>query len=217
MSNRFLIVILVIIAVIGGIIFQSKKKDKTETNTDTTVTSQSTNHVVGAGTDNVTLTEYGDFQCPSCGNYYPVLKQVKAKYGDRIKFQFKNFPLTEIHKNALIASRAAEAANIQGKFWEMHNKLFETQRSWSEMNDPTSVFTAYAQELGLDVAKFTTDLKSSAVNDIIQADRAEAKELDLSGTPSFTINGQKIENPNPTVDDFSKVIDEAISKNKPAQ
>jgi protein-disulfide isomerase len=209
LSNKFLISILVLMAIIGGVIITSKKKNDPAT----TSTVQPSSHVIGVGTGNVTLTEYGDFECPSCARFHPILKEVKSFYGDQIKFQFKHFPLTEIHQNALLASRASEAAHMQGKFWEMHDKLFETQNIWKSISDPTSIFTNYAQELGLDTAKFTTDLKGSDVNDIIRADREEAKGLDLTGTPSFLINGQKIENPD-SLDGFKKAIDEALAKNK---
>lgn len=211
MSKGFWGVIIAITIVFVGIFaLNGNKSDDSGSTSDSKAT---TNHTVGAGTTGVTLVEYGDFQCPYCGQYYPVLKEVKAKYGDQITFQFRHFPLVSIHPNAFAASRAAEAASYQGKFWEMHDKLFESQAQWSSVSDPGNVFAQYAQQLGLDVNKFKTDSASSKANNAINADKAAGEKLKVDSTPTFYLDGKKI-TVGVDVEDFSKQIDAAIAKKK---
>jgi protein-disulfide isomerase len=207
-SNRFFIILLVVIAVIFGVFFVTKN-DKSD-NGQTSGSAQASNHTDGAGTSGVTLIEYGDFQCPACKAYYPVVKEIKQKYGDKITFQFRNFPLNS-HVNARQAHRAAEAAAAQGKFWEMHDLLYENQDAWASEADPTNVFVGLANALKLDIEKFNTDLRSSAVNDIINADIAEGNKVPATATPTFVLNGTKLD-PNPTsIEEFMAKIDEAIA------
>jgi protein-disulfide isomerase len=222
MDKRFLIILLVIALALGGVFFlTSGRKAGAPSNTETKLS----NHVIGKNTDGVKLVEYGDFQCPACGQYYQPVKQVKEKYGDKISFQFRNFPLFQIHPNAIAASRAAEAADMQGKFWEMHDKLFTenyTQQvarsqggsygTWVDSSSPETQFEAYAKELGLNVEKYKTDFKSTTVNNIVQSDLREGNKLGVQSTPTFFINGKKISNPDATVEAFSKVIDAEIAK-----
>jgi protein-disulfide isomerase len=170
------------------------------------------NHTLGSDSSGVVLIEYGDFQCPACGSYHPILQQVKEAYKDRVLFQFRHFPLEAIHVNARAGSRAAEAASMQNKFWEMHDMLFENQTAWSGAGDPLSIFESYAQALGLDVAKFTTDYKSSTVNATINADITEGKNLGAESTPTFILDGEKIENPGASAEAFAALLDEAIAK-----
>src|SRR2546425_9827173 len=111
----------------------------------------------------VVMEEYGDYQCPPCGQLYPELKQIEHEYGNQVQIVFHHFPLTKIHKNAMIAAHAAEAARNQNKFWEMHNKLYRNQAQWAEAGDPLPVFIAYAKELGLKIDQFTSDLQSNLI------------------------------------------------------
>lgn len=209
MSKNFLIVLGVIIAVFGGLLFFNKKDSPTPSgNTGETV--QLSEHKTEEGSTGVTLIEYGDFECPACAQYYPIFKQLKEQYKGRVTFQFRHFPLTEIHQNALISSRAAEAAGMQGKFWEMHDLLYENQNAWKSSNNPVPIFEGYAQQLGLDAAKFTEDMKSQKVNDIVQADRADAQKQKFQSTPTFVLDGKKIDNPT-SMEGFTKLIDEAIA------
>jgi len=215
MSKRFLIILAVLVlGFFGFIVFQSKQNNTTK-NSDGSA--QTTNHVMGAGNKGVTIVEYGDYQCPSCGAYYAPLKQAVAKYGDDITFQFRNFPLTQIHPNAMAGHRAAEAADKQGKFWDMHDMLYERQQSWTTANNVAQIMEDYATELGLNIDQFKSDYQSSAVNSSINADIAAGGDLKITGTPTFIINGVKIENPSPSVDEISKVIDAAIAKQQGTQ
>src|SRR5205814_231736 len=118
----------------------------------------------------VVLEEYGDYQCPPCGQLYPDLKQIEKEYGDQVQIVFHHFPLSKIHKNAMIAAHAAEAARNQNKFWEMHDRLYRNQKEWSELDDPRPVFIDYAKQLGLKIDQFTNDLGSNMIDQRISAD-----------------------------------------------
>lgn len=201
MNNKTFMIILGVLAVIAiAFVFIS-------TGEDSGVNAEATNHTYGNTEATVTLVEYGDFQCPACFQYYPALKQVKEKYKDVMTFQFRNFPLVQIHPNAMAAHRAAEAAGNQGKFWEMHDLLYERQQSWSQSVSPSVAIEAYAQELGLDLVQFNADATSEAVSLSIGADIEAGQGLGAAGTPTFILNGEKIETPAPTVEAFSELID----------
>jgi len=208
MNKQFLIIVGVVVAILVGIFVATS--DKEPGNGEKT-SGEPSNHVVGAGNKNVTLTEYGDFQCPACKSYYPLVKQIKEIYGDDITFQFRNFPLNQIHPNAFAGHRAAEAAGKQGKFFEMHDLLYENQDSWSSLPDPNSMFDGFAQQLGLNMDQYNSDFASEAVNDTINADIKLGQEVGATSTPSFVLNGEKIENPQ-NLEEFKKLIDEAIAK-----
>lgn len=205
MSKQFLAIIAAIVLVFAGIaVFSGKDEAKVVSS------ATPTSHVKGAGTEDVTLLEYADFECQFCLQYYPTLKQVVAEYGDKIKFQFRHYPLTSIHQNAFAAARAAEAAGMQGKFFEMHDLLYE-DRSWVGSSTPTAVFESFAERLELDTAKYKQDFASTSVNNIINADLAAGQKLDVTGTPTYFLNGKKV-TINNTLDDFKKVIDAEIAK-----
>lgn len=176
-------------------------------------TADPSNHVFSEGNSGVTLIEYGDFQCPACASYFPIISQVKEKYEGIVSFQFRHFPLESLHKNARAGSRAAEAASLQGKFWEMHDYLYTNQSAWQDSNDPLSIFEGYAQAIGIpDLEKFKTDMRSSAVNAVITADLNEGRKLNVTSTPSFVLNGKLLEeNPSPTLEAFSALLDKAIT------
>lgn len=209
MSKRFVIILAVLVfGLVGFLIVKDKGNKNNPGNTSNT---QPSEHKVGAGKKGVTLVEYGDFQCPSCGTFFPIVEQVKAKYGDDITFQFRNFPLTQIHQNAMTAHRAAEASAKQNKFWEMYTILYSRQQIWSNSKNATQNMEDYASEIGINVEQFKTDFQSTEVNSIINADIAEGNKLGVNSTPSFFLNGKKVDDIEPTVESFSKVIDEAIT------
>ena len=134
------------------------------------------------------LVEYGDFECPYCGSAYPEIKELRRRLGDRFAFEFRHFPLEEKHPRALGAAEAAEAARAQGRFWEMHDLLFENQRAL-EHDD----LVGYAEQLGLDVDRFERDLREHVHVGKIHSDRAEGEALGVSGTPAFFVDGERFE------------------------
>ena len=141
----------------------------------------------------VVLTEYSDFQCPACGQTFPVVQDIMAQYGDRLRFEYKHFPLISIHPYAVPAAIAAEAAGQQDKFFEMHDKLFENQSTWSASSNPQAYFIRYAEEIGLDVVQFKTHLGSSLIKDRVMEGYSEARSLGLTGTPTFLLNGERVQ------------------------
>lgn len=160
----------------------------------------------------VTVIEYSDFQCPACAAYFPILKGLEQKYGEKVAFVYRHYPLTTIHQYAQLAAQAATAASLQGKFWEMHDLLFERQNSWSKAGNVKQTMIDYANELKLDVAKFTTDLDSGPVKDRVSSDVNAGNAAGISSTPTFYLNGTKINNPGVNETEFSKLIDAALPK-----
>jgi protein-disulfide isomerase len=219
MDKRFLGIIGVIILIFVGILVFGNHNNSNNGNSSSGTTP--TNHVEGDLTSKVTLVEYGDYECPVCEGYFTTVQQVEAKYASQIRFQFRNLPLSQIHPNAIAGARAAEAADIQGKFWQMHDILYTAQNwnEWSTASDPTPYFWSYAQELGLNVSKFKTDFAGDTTNNRVQADlTAFAKTREQEATPTFFLNGKYIANSElvdsstqePSVAAFSSVIDAAL-------
>lgn len=152
-------------------------------------------HIKGNPEAQVTLVEYSDFQCPACASYYPMVKQLADEYKDQIRIVYRHYPLRSIHPNADLAGRAAEAAADQGKFWEMHDMLFNTQRNWSSLGNPKDHFIGLATSLELDVNAFTAALESDDTQARVNEDVRTGNSAGVSGTPTFFLNGQKITNP----------------------
>ncbi len=211
--NRFWIILTVVVLGLIGIFIATGNNQQGVVNfTGDAKQLQSDDHVRNGKDKKVTLIEYGDFQCPSCGAFYPIVKQLEEKYSDQVSFSFRHFPIISIHANAFAAARAAEAASNQGKFFEMHDKLYETQRAWGEIStNQQSLFESYAEELGLNMEAFKKDYASQAVSDRINRDVSSAKQFSIEGTPTFIVNGEKIKNP-ADLAAFEKVLDEAIKK-----
>ena len=147
-------------------------------------------HFRGGATAAVTLEEFGDFQCPPCGRLHGSLKKIEDQYGDRLKVIFRNFPLQNMHKNAFSAARAAEAAGLQGKFFQMHDMLFEHQTEWENSPEPRPIYASYASRIGLNVEKFRADMERQEVADRIQADVYRGTSMGVSGTPTVFLNGR---------------------------
>jgi protein-disulfide isomerase len=140
-------------------------------------------HIQGSSTAPVTLVEYGDYECPYCGQAYPVIKEVQKRLGDKLQFVFRNFPLTEMHPHAQHAAEAAEAAAAQNRFWEMHDYLYEHQQALDDR-----YLEKYADYLGLNLAKFNTDMSSHVHANRIREDFLSGVRSGVNGTPTFYIN-----------------------------
>jgi protein-disulfide isomerase len=218
MSKQFLAVIAAVIIVFVGIFALTGKSNNSNNSKGSSGTV--THHVEGQGQTGVVLQEYGDYQCPFCGQYYPILKQVEQEFDKQITFQFTNFPLTSLHPNAFAGARAAEAAALQGKYWEMHDLLYEQNvlsqqnskaSTWINASDPTPFFNQFAQQLGLNLAQFKSDFSSSNVNDLINADMAKGNKLGITGTPTFYLDGKQIQ-VGESVQAFEQVINAEIAK-----
>jgi protein-disulfide isomerase len=141
-------------------------------------------HVQGAASAAVTLLQYGDYECPYCGEAYPVIKDVQARMGDRLRFVFRNFPISTSHPHAEHAAEAAEAADAQGEFWRMHDLLYERQRRLTDDD-----LHAYAEELGLDVERFDKEMAEHVHAARVDEDFMSGVRSGVNGTPTFYING----------------------------
>ena len=159
----------------------------------------------------VIITEYSDFQCPACASYYGLVKQLHKDFGDRIAFVYRHFPLRQIHANAEIAALSAEAAGKQGKFWEMHDMIFENQKKWEGDKNAKEIFIGYAEELGLNAEQFKQDLDSKEVKEKVEADYQSGVKAGVNHTPTFFVNGGEIQNPR-SYEEFKNIINEAESE-----
>lgn len=195
MNKKFWIVfIVIVVAVFGFAISSSKKEGSSNRNIEDPTVLQADDHIRGKSDSKVYVINYGDFECPACNAWEPELQKITQEYGDRVAFAYRHFPLTDKHINAFAAARASEAAAKQGKFWEMHDKLYATWNEWKGDNKSAqSKFEGYAEELGLDMNKFKEDYLSEEVADRINSDASSASEVGAEGTPTFLVNGQKVE------------------------
>jgi protein-disulfide isomerase len=160
----------------------------------------------------VTLIEFADLECPACAAYSLDTKKLVEQFPNDIRFVFRHFPLVSVHKNATNAARATEAAGKQGQFWEMHDVLFERQSDWSEEGNPLDKFISYINELELDEGKFKSDYESEEVKKEVNDDLLSANQLRLNSTPTFFLNGSRMDTPR-NYDEFRSLIENALSSN----
>jgi protein-disulfide isomerase len=145
-------------------------------------------HAQGPHDAPVTLVEYGDYECPYCGAAYPIVKRIQERLGDHLRFVFRNFPLAELHPHATAAAELAEASALQGKFWEMHDALFERQRALGPAD-----LRRYAKELDLDLSTLEAALQNGASSERVRADFMSGVRSGVNGTPTFFINGRRFD------------------------
>jgi protein-disulfide isomerase len=198
-KGRWFVFIAICLVVFGVLILNTKSSEVTVNTVDPskviTASKPIPDHVFGTEAKKVVLIEYGDFQCPACGNLYPSLKPLKERYKDQLTFVFRDFPLTSLHPNALAGAAAAEAAGLQGKFWQMHDVLYENQTEWSTLDSDkrTGQFVTYATRLQLDASRFKKDIDSDKVLQKIKRDQALGKKIGASATPTLVLNGKTLE------------------------
>lgn len=220
---------LVFVAAIAGVYFlYNSSKASPDTNKNRSNTNRSSQpaanaanapagatppNMLGSPTAAVTVEEFADFQCPSCAATHPALKEIQQIYGSRIKFIFRNFPL-QMHDKAYDAAVATEAAAMQGsdKFWAMHNLLYTNQKAWSVDPNYKNTFAGYAQQIGLDVPKFQTDMAGLATKSRVDADLARGRGLAVGSTPTVLVNGQSIPYPEMNVQGMRQFIDAELQR-----
>jgi len=150
-------------------------------------------HALGDAKAPVTLEEFGDFECPPFGVLHPILKVIETEYRPaKVRIIFREFPLVPNHVHALAAARAAEAAGLQGRFWEMHDMIYEHQKEWHEAFDVRPIFEGYAKNIGLDLKQFAGDINSEIVERRIFLDGKRAHSLGVQGTPTVFLNGNEV-------------------------
>jgi protein-disulfide isomerase len=161
-------------------------------------------HIQGSANAPIVLVEYGDYQCPYCGQAYYIVKNLQKKLGDKLQFVFRNYPLTDLHPHALHAAIAAETAAIEDKFWEMHDIVFENQR---RLDDQSLV--GYAQKIGLDAEKFKKDFGGDPSKEKVREDVASGNKAGVEGTPTFFVNGKYFDG-NWTNEEFLEYLESLV-------
>jgi len=207
----FLIILLVLGVAIGSVVYMKQASTSlsshpsvvpppSQTSTSTTPPTDASNvppgatppWILGPANAPVVLEEFGDFECPPCGMLHPILLQMHKEFPDQVQIIFREFPLTPNHRHALNAANASEAAGMQGKFWEMHDLIYETQKSWHEVFSSKPIFEDYAKKIGLDVERFKQDVDSDHVARRVTADGVRGRAMGVKGTPTVFLNGQEV-------------------------
>jgi protein-disulfide isomerase len=177
---------------------------------------KSSDHTKWSASKKHVVTEYSDLQCPTCKAYHETLKQMESDPAmkpvmENITFVYRHFPLDSLHANAREAAYASEAAAKQNKFYAMSDKLFDNQETWAAAGNPDELFKTYAKDLKLDMDKFNKDYASSEVKEKVQADFLSGSEADVQGTPTFYLDGNKLDNVN-SFDEFKTLLLETAKK-----
>ena len=223
-----LIILAVLIGVVGGSYWlYTRSKPPADTNTNTNSNSKvaarptvnpnaptgaSPPNMLGSPTAAVTVEEFADFQCGSCAATHPVMKEIQSTYGSKIKFVFRQYPLS-MHEKAYDAAVAAEAAGMQGKFWAMQDQLFSNQATWASPSAPhKQLWSDYAQKIGLDVQQWQNDMAGISAKSRVDQDMQRGKAFNVASTPSIYINGQLVPYPEATVPGLRRIIDAELQK-----
>jgi protein-disulfide isomerase len=194
MMKPLIVILLALGVAAGAAVFLSRgnPEQPVANSTPSHVDIKAGTHVRGSQNAQLTLVEFGDYECPSCGAWHPFVKELLARYPDKLRLDFHHYPLVGVHPNAMAGALAAEAAGEQGKFWEMHDALFEHQREWGESPNPKPIILNLASRIGLDVNRFEQSLASPAVQSRILQDVSKAQDLHVEATPTFFLNGEQI-------------------------
>lgn len=217
MSKEVKILIgIALVVVVGGVllaIYANPQPQQPGQAVDSKSLIRETSHMTGKKDAKVQVVEFGDFQCPACGVAHPEVKAVMEMYKDNpdVNFVFRNFPLDTIHPNAHISAEAAEAAGAQGKYWEMHNLLYETQNEWAASTTPMDFFAKYAEQIGLNVNDFKVAVEQRLHTDVISADTKDGEAAGVNSTPTFFFNGEK-QNKVLKREEMKALIDAALAK-----
>lgn len=195
--------IVTISIVIGAVYLSTNPETETSTSSIPEITQE--DWVKGNTDSEIVFVEYGDFQCPACASYFPIIHQLQENFSDSVKFVYRHYPLRRIHAQADLAARASEAAGNQGKFWEMHDMLYQKQKEWSGEGSAKDIFITYAEDIGLDAEQFQNDIDSKEVSDRVRDDERGGFNGGIQGTPTFFLNGEKIQNPR-NYEEFRKLF-----------
>lgn len=183
---------LTVVLLAVGIFLLNKTSPKPLVNNEVYQIDYSKGQRIGSDSAKVKLVEFSDFQCPACKGAQPFIEKLIGEKDANFQFIYRHYPLSQ-HLNAKAAAQAAEEAGVQGKFWEMHDKLFETQGEWQGLTNPNDFFGNLAKELGLDEKKIKEAIVNNKFSDIIQADLNDGNSYGLNATPTFYLNGKKLE------------------------
>jgi protein-disulfide isomerase len=218
MTKPLALIVVAVLVAGGAALYMSKQSNQVSETSASTASTAPVSAPTGGGRMRgpqnapVTLTEFGDYQCPSCGYYAPVVLEVMHRFPTQVKLEFHHYPLVGIHQWAMAAATAAEAAADQGKFWEMHDLLYQNQDKWSKSQNAEVEFVAYAGQLGLNMNQFMQSMHSPEVQQRVLQDVVRARDANINETPTFFINGQKMASRPASADEFSKMIQGALPK-----
>src|SRR5436190_7406043 len=209
-----IVIVLAVAVAAGAAVYLSRQPEEaaiTNGASTTTVDIKSGGRFRGPDTAEVTLVEFGDYQCPSCAAYHPFVKEILNRYPKQLRLEFHHYPLISIHPNSMAASMAAEAAGEQGHYWEMHDLLFEYQAQWANTPNPEPVFLSFASRIGIDSNAFQRSLRSPELQQRILKDVERAQDAKVEAVPTFFINGDRVPI-KPSMEDFGQVIDSHLHK-----
>jgi len=204
-KKSWIIFAIIVVAIVGGMIYISTQNrlNVSDINNDqlnTIIGAESRNgdiadHEIGSKSPKVTIIEYADYQCPGCSAAAPKAKALAEKYKDNVRLIFRNFPIASSHPNARAAAAAAEAAGLQGKFWEMNELLYVNQDAWKNANitERDNIFKSYVEQLKLNINQYKTDVASNRVKNKIDFDMALGRKHGVAATPTFYVNGKNTE------------------------
>ena len=211
-TKPIIVIVLAIVLAAGAAVYLSRgSSDETAKSGPPTLTPQAGGgRIQGPANAPVTLVEYADYQCPMCKVYSPIITELLRRYPDKVRFEFHYYPLVQIHRYAMDAAKAAEAAGDQGKYWEMHDLLFDEQERWASSQNAETQFLTYASRLGLNTNQFMQSMRSPDVENRILQDVARATAAKLEGTPSIFVNGQEIKPLPKNVDEIVRVVDDRL-------
>jgi protein-disulfide isomerase len=210
-----ILIVIAVIVIIGGVLlamFANPQPKQPGATVDASSLVREHSRMTDKINAKVTVVEFGDYRCPACAQAVPELKAVMEEYKDNeeVNFVFRNFPLNN-NVNAKISAEAAEAAGAQGKFWEMHELIYQRQSQWSNQPGPESIFTAYASELGLNIDEFNASVSSRKFSNIIETDFDDGVKAGVNSTPTFFVNGI-IQKKILSRVELKLLIDEALAK-----
>jgi protein-disulfide isomerase len=212
-SKSLIVIVLAVAVAAGAAVYLSRQPDQPSETAAAPAHAdiRGGGHFRGPENAALTLVEFGDYQCPSCGAFHPLVKEILNRYPQQVRFEFHHFPLISIHPNTMLASMTAEAAGEQGHYWEMHDALFEHQREWADSPNAEPIFIALASRFGLDTNRFMQALRSPQVQDRILKDVTRGQDAKVEATPTFFINGERI-SVKLSMEDFVQVIEAHLHK-----
>jgi protein-disulfide isomerase len=213
----FIIIIAVALVALGSAtaLYRAKKRTQLSIPAQIVIAGREAVHSLGDPKAAVTLEEFGDFQCPPCATIAPSINQLEQDYKSDLRVIFSHYPLST-HQHAFEAALASEAADLQGRFWEMHDLLYREQSSWSKAPDVRPLFNSYAGILGLNIDRFKKDMESEPVKARVTSDQTRAASLGVSTTPSIFINNRAVPPSSLNPADLRNAIKAAINSKVPA-
>lgn len=209
-----IVIILAVAVAAGAAVFLSRQPDQPVQSSAAAplpADIKSGGHFRGPENAELTLVEFGDYQCPSCAAYHPFVKEILNRYPNQVRFEFHHFPLISIHPNSMAASKAAEAAGEQGHYWEMHDALFEYQRQWADSPDPKPVFAAIANRIGINGTILVQTMESPVLQQRILKDVEQGDQAKIQAVPTFFIKGQQVY-VKASIEDFVQVVETNLHK-----